>query len=137
VLWPLAATTENEVFGLMAAGSVALGGPVTHWANGHLGMGFVSLGLNAGCTFGGGLIGAAIGSASDASDWGGLAGLFIGGGLGLITANIIDVALLEYEEQPTAAETYEYIRLRPPRLRLAPHVALAQGGTTFGLRGAF
>ncbi|WP_437974892.1 hypothetical protein WMF11_42890 [Sorangium sp. So ce295] len=137
VLWPLAATTENEVFGLMAAGSVALGGPVTHWANGHLGMGFVSLGLNAGCTLGGGLIGAAIGSASDASDWGGLAGLFIGGGLGLITANIIDVALLEYEEQPTAAETYEYIRLRPPRLRLAPHVALAQGGTTFGLRGAF
>lgn len=132
---PLAVATENEVFAWMTAGPFVLGGPITHWANGHLVKGFASLGLNVGCTFGGGLVGQLVGSAAP-SRGGELTGLVFGAVLGALTANILDVMLLEYEEPP-AAESYEYIRLRPLRLRFAPHVALAPGGTTFGLGGAF
>ncbi|WP_437795872.1 hypothetical protein [Sorangium sp. So ce693] len=132
---PLAVATENEVFAWMTAGPFVLGGPITHWANGHLVKGFASLGLNVGCTFGGGLVGQLVGSAAP-SRGGELTGLVFGAVLGALTANILDAALLEYEEPP-AAESYEYIRLRPLRLRFAPHIALAPGRTAFGLSGAF
>ncbi|WP_437810993.1 hypothetical protein [Sorangium sp. So ce1078] len=136
ILAPIAVATENEPLAWLAAGAFVLGGPVTHWANGHLGKGFASLGLNAGCTLGGGMVGALIGSSSDSRMFDALAGLFIGGGLGLVTANIIDIAVLQHEV-PTTSESYDYIRLRSPRLRLAPHVGLAPGRATFGLGGAF
>ncbi|WP_437982241.1 hypothetical protein [Sorangium sp. So ce117] len=132
---PLAIATENEMFAWMTAGPFVLGGPVTHWANGHLGKGFLSLGLNVGCTFGGGLLGQVVGGASPNRD-GELTGLVFGAILGALTANIVDATLLEYEEPP-GPESYEYIRLRPLRLRFAPHVALAPGRTTFGLGAAF
>ncbi|WP_437763886.1 hypothetical protein WMF27_38550 [Sorangium sp. So ce281] len=132
---PLAVATENEMFAWMTAGPFVLGGPITHWANGHLGKGFLSLGLNVGCTFGGGLLGQVVGSASPNRD-GEITGLVFGAILGALTANIVDATLLEYEEPP-GPESYEYIRLRPLRLRFAPHVALAPGRTTFGLGGAF
>ena len=135
---PLAIATENEVFAWMAAGPFALGGPVTHWANGHVGMGFASLGLNAGCTIGGGMAGVLVASSADLGRWDELAGMVIGGTLGALTANVVDIAFLEEEERgPTPAESYDYVRLRPLRLRLAPHVALAPGLATFGLGGAF
>ncbi|WP_437527028.1 hypothetical protein WME79_42065 [Sorangium sp. So ce726] len=138
-LGPIAIATENEVLGVLgwtAAGAFVFGGPITHWANGHLGMGFASLGLTAGCTIGGGMAGLLIGTASNSGGRDDIAGLLAGGILGLVTANVIDIALLEHEEPP-AAESYEYIRLRPLWLRFAPHVALAPGRTTFGLSGAF
>ncbi|WP_437936540.1 hypothetical protein [Sorangium sp. So ce341] len=123
ILAPIAAASENEALAWLSAGAVALGGPVTHWANGNLGKGFASLGLNAGCTLGGGMVGVLIGKTSGPRGGDELAGL-LGASAGLLTANIIDIAVLEHEE-PSTVESYEYIRLRPPRLRLAPHVALA------------
>ncbi|WP_437966512.1 hypothetical protein WMF04_44080 [Sorangium sp. So ce260] len=136
LLAPIAVATENEPLAWLTAGAFALGGPVTHWANGHLGKGFASFGLNAGCTLGGGMVGALVGSSADSGRWDALAGLFIGGGLGLITANIIDIAVLEHEV-PATSESYDYIRLRSPPLRLAPHVGLAPDRATIGLGGAF
>ncbi|WP_437277419.1 hypothetical protein WME90_40220 [Sorangium sp. So ce375] len=138
VLTPIAVATENAALGWMAASPFALGGPVTHWANGHVGMGFASLGLNAGCTIGGGMAGVLVGSSSDFARDGEILGMIIGGTLGALTANVVDIAFLEDEERgPTPAESYDYVRLRPLRLRLAPHVAVAPGLTTFGLGGAF
>ncbi|XYH96540.1 hypothetical protein ACMHYB_53645 [Sorangium sp. So ce1128] len=135
VLLPVGAS-ESEALVWVGVGGFALGGPVTHWANGNVGKGFLSLGLNAGGAFGGAMIGLAIGSSSDDGGWAALGGFVFGGGLGLLVANIIDIAALEYEERGTA-ESYDYIRVRSPRLRLAPQVGLAPGGATFGLGGAF
>ncbi|AUX36992.1 MULTISPECIES: hypothetical protein [Sorangium] len=136
ILAPIAVGTENEVLAWWSFSTFALGGPVTHWANGNLGKGFASLGLNAGCTLGGGMVGLLVGRASDSRRWEELAGIMIGSSAGLLTANIIDIAVLEREERSTA-DSYEYIRLRPPRLRLAPHVAMAPDRATLGLGGAF
>ncbi|XXX75440.1 hypothetical protein WMF30_48105 [Sorangium sp. So ce134] len=136
ILAPMAIAMEDEALAWLSVGPFVLGGPITHWANGQLGKGFASLGLNAGCTLGGSMVGALIANASDSRDWETLAGFFIGGSLGLLTANIIDIAVLEYEET-RATESYDYIRLRPPRLRLVPHVALAPDRATLGLGGAF
>ncbi|WP_438024878.1 hypothetical protein [Sorangium sp. So ce233] len=135
VVVPIAVATESEGLTWVSFSGAALGGPVTHWANGNLGKGFISLGLNAGCTFGGGMIGMLLGSAAD-EPFAALAGLVYGGGLGLLTANIIDIAALEYEERGTV-ESYDYLRVRSPRLRLAPQVGLAPGAATFGLVGSF
>ncbi|KYF77583.1 hypothetical protein BE11_12735 [Sorangium cellulosum] len=135
VVVPIAVATDSEGLALVSFSGAALGGPVTHWANGNLGKGFISLGLNAGCTFGGGMIGMLLGSASD-EPFAALGALVLGGGLGLLTANVIDIAVLEYEERGTA-ESYDYLRVRSPRLRLAPQVGLAPGGATFGLVGSF
>ncbi|WP_437723009.1 hypothetical protein [Sorangium sp. So ce861] len=135
ILAPIAAGAENEVLAWWSASTFALGGPVTHWANGNLGRGFASLGLNAGGLLGGCMVGLLVGAASDSRRWDELA-VLLGGSAGLITANIIDIAVLEYEERSTV-ESYEYIRLRSPRLRLAPHVALAPDRATLGLGGAF
>ncbi|WP_437504184.1 hypothetical protein [Sorangium sp. So ce1099] len=137
IILPVGAGAESAPLVMVGVGGFALGGPVTHWANGNVGKGFVSLGLNAGGAFGGGLIGLAI--ASPGRDgWEQLAGFVYGGSLGLLAANIIDIAALEYEERrATERESYDYIRVRSPRLRLAPQVGLAPGGATFGLGGAF
>ncbi|WP_437926244.1 hypothetical protein WMF37_45650 [Sorangium sp. So ce291] len=138
ILLPVGAGAESEPLVMVGVGGFALGGPVTHWANGNVGKGFISLGLNAGGAFGGGLIGLAIASSGDRDNhgWEELGGFLVGGGLGLLAANIVDIAALEYEERETA-ESYDYIRVRSPRLRLAPQVGLAPGGATFGLGGAF
>ncbi|WP_437688151.1 hypothetical protein [Sorangium sp. So ce176] len=134
-LVPIVVATESEGLAWVSFSGAALGGPVTHWANGNLGKGFISLGLNAGCTFGGGMIGMLLGSASD-EPFAALGGLVLGGGLGLLTANVIDIAVLEVEERGTV-ESYDYLRVRSPRLRLAPQVGLAPGGATFGFGGTF
>ena len=80
------------------------------------------------------LIGLAIGKSEGGRDE--ALGLVYGGALGLLAANIVDIAAFEYEERGTA-ESYDYIRVRSPRLRLAPQVGLAPGGATFGLGVAF
>ncbi|XXY54231.1 hypothetical protein WME91_24175 [Sorangium sp. So ce269] len=136
IILPVGAGAESGPLVMVGVGGFALGGPVTHWANGNVGKGFISLGLNAGGALGGGLIGMAIASSGNGDGWAALAGFGYGGSLGLLTANIIDIAALEYEERGTA-ESYDYIRVRSPRLRLAPQVGLAPGGATFGLGGAF
>ncbi|WP_437732676.1 hypothetical protein [Sorangium sp. So ce1335] len=139
VLLPVGAAAESEALVLLSVGGFAFGGPVTHWANGNVGKGFISLGLNAGGTIGGGLVGMVLAASSDSYDepFAALGGFLIGGGLGLLTANIIDIASLEYEERWPTGERYDYLRLRSPRLRLAPQAALAPGGATFGLGGTF
>ncbi|WP_438005906.1 hypothetical protein WME89_45830 [Sorangium sp. So ce321] len=134
VILPVGAGSESGALIMVGIGGFALGGPVTHWANGNVGKGFISLGLNAGGAFGGSMIGVAIGSSGDG--WEALGGFLVGGALGLFAANIVDIAAFEYEERGTA-ESYDYIRVRSPRLRLAPQVGLAPGGATFGLGGAF
>ena len=129
---PLA--TEVEPLAYLSFAGFTLGGPIVHWANGRIGRGFGSLGLNAGCTLVGGLIGAGIWA--NEGDYGGVYGFIIGGGVGLLTANIIDIAALEYKE--VEPQGYDYnARRRPPHLRVVPQVAVAPGRASFGLGGTF
>ncbi|AUX43350.1 uncharacterized protein SOCE26_047980 [Sorangium cellulosum] len=87
--------------------------------------------INVGVTFARGALGAGIASGADGGDIEPAAvGLLFGGCLGLLTANIVDIAVFAYEEHE--AECYDDIRLR-----LAPQVGFAPGGATFGLARTF
>lgn len=112
----------------LAAGGLALGGPIVHWAHGEGNRGFLALGVNLGCTLVGGLLGAGVGLAAG-SDLAGLIFGVIGGGVGLLTGAVIDASVLAYQEAP------------PRRLgggfRIAPDLRLGAGGGTVGVAGAF
>lgn len=116
------------------------GGPIVHWSHGHVGRGFGALGLNFGLTAVGGLLGVAAFCSNDGCRglFGGLSGAaggVIGGGLGLLTANIIDVAALSYETVGGGEEAAR--RRRSPRLTLAPQVAVSPQHAHLGLAGTF
>jgi hypothetical protein len=118
----------------------AFGGPIVHWAHGHVGKGFGALGLNVGLTSVGGLVGvAAICSGGCNGEWSGLTQLFgfvIGGGVGLLSANIIDVAALSYETVGPAAEEQSR-RRRHPGLTVVPQVGWSPQQSYFGVAGSF
>jgi hypothetical protein len=112
-----------------------------HWGHGNVAKGFGSLGLNFGLTAGGGLLGAAVACASAGCDgeFGALAGFvgaMLGGGVGLLAANIIDVAALAYDEPKRSYEAAARARRRPS-LELVPSVAVAPGQARIGLAGAY
>lgn len=117
------------------------GGPIVHWAHGHVGRGFGALGLNLGLTAVGGLVGAgalcAGGSCNGELGNLGLAfGLAIGGGIGLLTANIIDVAVLSHEPVEPAVD-YDARPRRHPRLTVVPQVSFSPDRAHLGVAGVF
>ncbi|WP_437778200.1 hypothetical protein [Sorangium sp. So ce1097] len=134
VLVPVAVSLETQELLLMSFKGLVLGGPIIHWAHGNVGKGFASLGLNIGGTLVGGLIGVASAGEAHEDAWvtPAVVGLLVGGSVGLIAANIVDMAVLPYEEEPRKLERHEHVRLR-----LAPQVGLAPRGATFGLGGSF
>jgi hypothetical protein len=80
-------------------------GPIVHWAHGHSGKGFASLGINVGAPFAGALLGMGIGAGfqaavDDDSDvgWGALGGIVVGTCVGWVTATVLDTTLLSTEQ---------------------------------------
>ncbi|WP_437683355.1 hypothetical protein [Sorangium sp. So ce131] len=132
LLVPLTVVLDAPPLLLASFGGFALGGPIIHWGHGNIGKGFASLGINFGGALAGGALGAALASGAEVGRHVEpvAVGFFFGGCAGLLAANIVDIAVLAYEEHKP--ESYDYIRLR-----LAPQVGFAPGGATFGLGGAF
>jgi len=96
--------TGSEVPVYIAAGAVLLGPPIVHWAHREIGSGFASIAVRT-------LIpgfGAAIGVIAGRSD---ATTIYVGGGLGYLTAVTIDVALF--------ARTSREVR-RPVASRILP-----------------
>lgn len=102
---------------------------------------FGVLGLNVGLTAVGGLVGAVVAcSGSCRNDESGgltqLLGLVLGGGVGLLSANIIDVAALSYETVEPA-DKRNAPRRQSSHFTLAPQVAVSPDKAHFGLGGTF
>lgn len=73
-----------------------LTGPIVHWAHGHVGKGFLSLGLNVGMP----AIGAIFGALFVDNSSGGTLAAFGLTGIGYILAPTLDMAILSTEEVP-------------------------------------
>jgi hypothetical protein len=125
----LGATQESSgLIGLGVSGYL-LGGPIVHWAHGHAGKGFGSLGLRVGLPIGGALAG--VGLANCHGGGGGYCGLgeaLVGFSLGIIGAIVIDSAALAYEDVPVESR---------PTARVAPSLQVSQSSVCLGLVGAF
>lgn len=96
-----------------------LSGPIVHWTHGHVGKGFISLGLNVGAPLVLGAIGLAAGGTSG-DVYGSIAGGFIGFGLGYIAAPIIDIAALSTET--VEEEAKDKSALLPSSVMVVPMV---------------
>ncbi|WP_437800585.1 hypothetical protein [Sorangium sp. So ce693] len=117
---------------MVSLSGMAVGGPIIHGGHGNSGKALASLGINIGGTLVGGLIGAKAAGKADEGDWvdPSVAGAILGGSLGLLAANIVDIAVLPYEESEPESH-------RSARLRLEPQIGFAPGGFTVGLGGTF
>lgn len=110
----IASQVGGQPSGWVQAGVLGhlLTGPVVHWANGKVVKGFASLGLTLGAGIVGGTAGGALGATANTTCGGGstcvppgvLAGAFIGMGLGLVAANVVDVLVLSREAPPRGAD---------------------------------
>jgi hypothetical protein len=72
-------------------------GPIVHWSHGHVGKGFIALGLNVGAPVAGGGLGLLIGGTGG---WGGLFGAILLGGIGYVLGPTLDMAILSTESVP-------------------------------------
>ena len=123
----------------LALGGFTLGGPIVHWANGNIARGFISLGMNVGGAALGAVTGAVVICAPTGcgGEFGPLLGLMfaaIGGGIGLLAANIVDVSVLSYNEHAPARPA-PVMGWRPASL--VPTLDLQKERFSFGLRGTF
>ncbi|KYF79933.1 hypothetical protein BE11_29010 [Sorangium cellulosum] len=134
VLVPAALSAEAPELLLLSCSGLLLGGPIIHSAHEHVGKSLASLGLNVGGALVGGLIGAANAGRADEGDWVNpkAVAFILGGSLGLLTANIVDIAALPYEEKVRTPDSH----VANP-LRLAPQIGFAPQGATFGFGGTF
>jgi hypothetical protein len=117
---------------LMVAGATAylVGGPSIHFAHHNVPRGVASVGVRIGAPF----LGAAIGiSLADCSSHGEDAcltvGSLLGFGAGMLSAAVIDGALLAYDEPPS----HEV----PSSVRVAPTVIVDAKHATLGVAGTF
>jgi hypothetical protein len=123
----------------LAISGFMLGGPIVHWAHGNIGKGFISFGMNVGGPL---LVGATAAAATCATGacrgmFGGLAAIlpgFIGGGIGLLAANIVDVTVLSYDERRPPRAT-PVVGWRP--ISLVPTLELGKERMALGLKGIF
>jgi hypothetical protein len=112
------------------------GGPIVHWAHGHVGTGFGDLGIRAGLPFAGLFVGALSGGVIFRNDGvfgpvlGGVAG-FLGG---MVGASVIDAAALSYEDVPVK---HSSSRLLVPTFGIDREERGGGTRTTFGLAGSF
>jgi hypothetical protein len=129
--------TLTPLYGAGVAGMV-LGPPIVHWAHGHVGKGFASLGMNIGATGVGSAIGVGImcGAIGCSGDFGGFSiaiGLALGGGIGILTANAIDIGILSYEPKQRGASASR----QPFPFTITPQVFVGANGGSVGLAGTF
>jgi hypothetical protein len=124
---------------MIGSTGIVFGGPIVHWARGNTSRGFAALGLNFGATLVSGGIGVGIACAADAcrGSFGGfgiLAGMVFGGGVGLLTALIVDVSALSYD---TKAAPDSSASKRSPGWTILPDLKISRDKTTFGFAGVF
>lgn len=113
-----------------------LGGPIVHWSNGQVGMGFASLGLRVGAPVVLGFTGAAIGGAAsdnngDFVDTGAFAGAVLGVLAGYITAVAVDSAVLARKTVKVTPEAAQKSRLKlrwTPTAGYDPKTKMASAG---------
>jgi hypothetical protein len=112
-----------------------LGGPIVHWAHGHVGAGFGSLALRVGLPFAGGLLGGLLGAAAVSGQNDGLNGLgvvlggaLVGFGVGVAAAIIVDPAVNSYEDAPAEKQA---------AFTVLPTFAPTKDGAMLGVVGMF
>jgi hypothetical protein len=122
----------NATMPLLAAGLAghALTAPVTHWAHGHVGKGFASLGLTLGAGIAAGATGFALGAATGGTGCGNggsfcfpvgpVFGAMVGAGVGVVAMNLVDAFVLG-REVPRESD-------RGGAISLAPIVDAHSGG---------
>jgi len=122
---------------LITGSTVAFfGGPIVHWAHGHVGRGFASMfGLRLGLPVAGALLGLGIGFAANTYT-GPRIGAVLGASVGSLTGVIVDIAALAYDEPTTN------VRLSRGGARIAPFAVYVpydsqRGGALVGLQGRF
>jgi len=123
---------EGTAVGLVIYG---LGGPIVHWAHGHVGRGFAALGLDVALPLVGGLIGSTgvhcTGNEECEPDF---SPLVIGFMVGALAAPLIDSFTMGYEDAPAAPTGLASIK---PSVRIAQKDEQGIATTTFGLGGMF
>jgi hypothetical protein len=120
-LTAIGAFTQHSVGGVLAVGGIsayALGGPIVHWAHGHVGRGFGSLAMRVGIPAVTAVTGMLIGFAvyepphregfAAIGAWleeyqAGIYGFIIGGAVGTAGASVIDSVALAREHSPANA----------------------------------
>ncbi|HLM72707.1 MAG TPA: hypothetical protein VK459_08445 [Polyangiaceae bacterium] len=118
-------------FALVGTGLVVqvFAAPIIHWSHGHVGRGFLSLGLSGGLPFAAGALGA-LASSDDYSVPGAVFGGFL---TGMLIGRAIDVAVLSYDKVEEGSP--ESVKWAAPELTLAPVVG--RGQTGLGVAGVF
>ncbi|MGC4088148.1 MAG: hypothetical protein QM756_09655 [Polyangiaceae bacterium] len=119
-------SSTSEVLGVMGAAAYVAGGPTVHFAHGHVGKGFGSLGLRVGLPVAGALTATAI-ARPCGGDFGCIGEAALGFLLGGVSAIAIDAAVLGHEEV-----------VRPRQgLTATPVVAATPNSAWLGVQGAF
>ncbi|MFO0562910.1 MAG: hypothetical protein U0269_33125 [Polyangiales bacterium] len=109
------------------------GGPIVHWAHGHVGRGFASMfGLRLGLPVAGALLGLGIGYGAGNPSL----GTALGASVGALTGLIVDIAVLAYDEPAVN------VRVSRSAPRIAPYAVVApydsqRGAALVGLQGRF
>jgi len=133
-----AAATSQDVLYAVGVPGLLLGGPIVHWAHGHVERGFAVLGLNVGLSVIGGLIGAAaVSGEGDNASLGaklrGSDGFVLGAGVGALVSNALDIAVFTYEPEQRA----EKIGNQSFPFTVTPQVLVSANRTSVGLAGTF
>ncbi len=118
-----------------------LGGPIVHWAHGHVGKGFASFGLRLGMPLVAGAIGLGVGHLAAPSEAGGMfpvgatLGTAAGLGLGYIGSIVVDTAVLAYEPASTPGGAFA----PPPSFAWQPTFGFdpRQDAASLGVAGSF
>jgi hypothetical protein len=118
---------EDPVLVFTGTAGHFLSGPITHWANGMVGRGFASVGLNLGLPFGTSLVGAGLDAASGGFV---ITGFLVGGAIGFVVAPIIDFGALAYKPIEEEGEAQAGV----PRFNLTPIVGQGQTGLSFSMQ---
>lgn len=140
---------SRTVFDIAGVGTYLLGGPFVHLAHGHIGKGLGSFGIRVGAPLACLLIATMLGAAAAPNNDGGaklggaVTGVEYGMLFGVVTASILDFAILAHEDVPRGTAADPNPRANPSARTFAPTFAVsreAQGSgarTTFGLAGTF
>lgn len=133
----LGASANNGGVSLVGASLYALGGPAVHLGHGQYAPAAASLGMRLGLPIGGALGGALIGELT-CTDHGKhdeefpcpAAGAALGFVSGILTAIVVDAAVLAREPEAPSVTS-------PTALRLSPQLAFERHSAQIGLAGAF
>jgi hypothetical protein len=141
----ISSQTQSRGEGQALVGLAAIdylgGAPAIHWAHGHVGRGFASMGLRLGSPMLGAMLGIAAAATSARSGNGQAALDDIGLGvlLGIVATPIVDLAFLAFDDPPSPdspdAPSTSALRFTP--VATLPRDASGRFAPTLGLGGAF